>query len=1001
MFPALAFLNPWLLLGLATLPLIYLLLRTVPPRPRQIEFPPTRILVDIENKEKTPARTPWWLLLIRLLAAALVILALAEPILNPGKGAELTGKGPVVVLIDNGWSAGSDWSARASLATQIVDEAERQNRAVVIVGTAAATKAPAARIEAPSDARSTLAAVIPMPFAPDRKVTLDAVSSTLASAGDAAKSASVVWITDGIDHGGEAGPAADAMAKIADSGSFTVITMKPGTEALGVIASVAIDGKLAATVLRAGGAARAGIVHALSAKGERLGEAEFTLGAGAQRADLRIEMPLELRNQVTRIEIAGERSAGAVNLLDQRSQWQRIGLISGEAQEQAQPLLAQLYYVQKAVQPFAEIIRPNEKNLTLGIDKVIDENASVLILADVGTLDGAVAERVSQWVEKGGVLVRFAGPRLEKGGDELLPVPLRVGGRTLGGALSWSTPQPLAAMEDQSIFAGLAIPPDVAVRRQVLADPAMLTPEVKIWARLMDGTPLVTAKKLGEGQLVLFHVTANSDWSNLPISGLFVEMMKRVSQLGTLTSAPPNDGTSEDGAVVSTAEPQGAADAETLPPVATLDGQGALKPPPPTAQPIALSEADKVTASLDHPPGYYGGGGAPRAINVITPGLSLAPLPALPASAKYAGSGSEDAEPLKPWLLTAAVALVFADILAMLALMGAFALAKSATRTAALAVAVSIAALGIVSDRATAQGIDPEGGFGIPGLDIPGPQPRFIFPGRETEEPKPPVVPGKVEPADEPSIRATSKVTFGYVTTGTPEIDDVSRAGLEGLVRVLKQRTAVEPGKPIAVDIVKDEIAFFPVLYWPVPDNPEPLPDATLAKIDAYLKQGGMIIFDTRDYGQGVPTGMAMAGSRGPALQKLIGRLDLPRLEPVPENHVLTRSFYLLQSFPGRWDGGDLWVEAQEPEASESGDGGERRARQADGVTAILITPNDLASAWATDPQGRPLYAVVPGGERQREYAMRAGVNIVMHALTGNYKADQVHVPALLERLGQ
>ena len=78
-----------------------------------------------------------------------------------------------------------------------------------------------------------------------------------------------------------------------------------------------------------------------------------------------------------------------------------------------------------------------------------------------------------------------------------------------------------------------------------------------------------------------------------------------------------------------------------------------------------------------------------------------------------------------------------------------------------------------------------------------------------------------------------------------------------------------------------------------------------------------------------------------------------------------------------------------------------RRRRRADGVSSILVTANDFASAWALDERGRPLYPAVPGGEAQREMAFRTGVNIVMYALTGNYKADQVHVPALLERLGQ
>jgi hypothetical protein len=179
--------------------------------------------------------------------------------------------------------------------------------------------------------------------------------------------------------------------------------------------------------------------------------------------------------------------------------------------------------------------------------------------------------------------------------------------------------------------------------------------------------------------------------------------------------------------------------------------------------------------------------------------------------------------------------------------------------------------------------------------------------------------------------------------------------------------------------------------------NARPLSAAVLAKIDAYMKQGGMIIFDTKDTGQGMPSGYNLRGDGATPLQRMLGNLDVPRLEPVPEHHVLTKSFYLLRTFPGRFEGGSLWVEAETPRDSDQG----RQARRVDGVSSILITSNDLASAWAVDEAGRPLYPVVPGGERQREYAYRVGINIIMYVLTGNYKADQVHVPALLERLGQ
>jgi hypothetical protein len=963
-FGALAFLNPWLLAALATLPIIYWLLRTVPPSPHQVTFPPTRILVGLENQEKTPAASPWWLTLLRLLAAALLIFALAEPVLNPSREAALDGTGPVAIVVDNGWASASRWDERTRMIDRVIAEAEGKSRPVVIVPTASTAKNFAARIEAPAEARSTAAALTPQPFAPDRLAAAGALDTALAGA---KSGTSIVWLSDDIDHDGKAAEAADKLRGLAQGGTFAVIEDGRSTEPLGVSAGIGQSGKLEARVLRPNGGARNGFVHAISTRGQSLAEAPFQFTAGAGATIVPFELPLELRNQVGRVEIAGERSAGAVSLIDSRSQWHRVALISGENREQAQPLLAPLYYIEKALTPYAELIKPKGSNLAAGIQEALSQNASVLMLADIGTLSGAAAKHVEDWVKKGGVLVRFAGSRLENGGDELLPVPLRIGGRTLGGALSWSTPQKLAPIEDSSLFAGTPVPPEVTVSRQVLADPAMLGPDVHVWARLQDGTPLVTERKFGEGQIILFHVTANSDWSNLPLSGLFVEMLRRISALG---SGVADGGTS--GATNEAAAP----DTPTvLPPLQTLDGFGILAPPPPTAQPVPAAKVHDLVPSLDHPPGYYGAGGSPRAVNVLGPKSVIAPLPALPTGTERLSYESESAQPLKSWLLLAALALLFADIIAVILLQaGGFALWRGARRGPAHA-ALAFALVGTVALLIAAPGAHAQ------------------------TPPEEPAAQGAVskQAADERAIEATSKVTIGYVLTGDQNIDEISRLGLDGLGRLLAVRTAVEPGRPMGVNILTDEIAFYPVLYWPVLPDAKALPEATLAKIDAYMKQGGLIIFDTQDYGRGLAGSGVTPGVGESALQRIIGKLDVPRLEPVPENHVLTKAFYLLRNFPGRWDGGQLWVEALEGTGQDQA----RRARVSDGVTSIIVTPNDLAAAWALDESGRPLYPTVGGGEDQREMAFRTGINIVMHALTGNYKADQVHVPALLERLGQ
>lgn len=986
-FGGLAFLNPLLLAGLVALPLIWWLLRAVPPAPVRVHFPATRILVGLPETEKQSDRTPWWLTALRLLAAAALIFALAEPILNPTPKTALVGKGPVVLIVDNGWASAARWSERRTEAERRITEAESQSRPLVIAATAVTAKAPAFRIEAPAQARSTLAALEPQPFAPDRMRVGEALTETLSQQADA----SIIWLTDGVDHDSKSAAFAERLKALAKGGSTIVVENGPNQEPLGVAASLGQGGRLEAHVMRVGGVERRGAIYALNARGQRLGDSPFEIAAGNNRADVRFDLPLELRNQVARLEIAGERSAGAVHLLDSRAQWHRIGILSGASREQAQPLLAPLYYIERALKPFAEIARDEDANLSKSIGALIKRNISVLTLADIGILPKDIHDKVSAWVRKGGVLVRFAGPRLENGGDDLIPSPLRTGGRALGGALSWSTPQPLASFPDDSLFAGLSTAPDVLVNRQVLADPARLGNDVKILARLKDGTPLVTSAKRGEGQLVLFHITANSDWSNLPLSGLFVDMLRRIATLGKPGGV--GDVTADDPITTSSADQVAAETAEVLAPTQVLDGYGLLRSPPPTAQAITAQQLAEAKSTAEHPPGLYGPAASPRALNLLSAKSVMLPLPALPAGFERRALEGTTARPLKPHLLSLGLALLLADILATLWLSGAFAAfgKKTMTRAATIALVTVGASLAFAA-RST--GADAQT---LVGDNV---QLAQFFPQQEGRGLNlPPPRPARPQPSgpDARAIAATSKATFGYVLSGDAATDQTSQQGLRGLAQFLNAKTAVDPGEPVAINIASDEITFYPVLYWPVLPNAQALPEATLAKIDAYMKNGGMIIFDTRDAGTALPPGFGPQSQGGTPLQRLLGNLDLPRLEPVPETHVLTKSFYLLRTFPGRYDNGQLWVEAEAP--SDSGQG--RQARRVDGVSSILVTSNDFASAWALDDRNQPIYPVIPGGERQREMAFRTGVNIAMYALTGNYKADQVHVPALLERLGQ
>jgi hypothetical protein len=243
-------------------------------------------------------------------------------------------------------------------------------------------------------------------------------------------------------------------------------------------------------------------------------------------------------------------------------------------------------------------------------------------------------------------------------------------------------------------------------------------------------------------------------------------------------------------------------------------------------------------------------------------------------------------------------------------------------------------------------------------------------------------------------MKAALDTQLAYVKTGLPDLDATSAAGLTGLGLVLKARTSYEPPDAIGVDLDRDDLSFFPLLYWPMDPREHDLSPRALSKIADYMRNGGTILFDTRDLTLGSVRGPQSPGEQ--TLRRLLSKLDMPPLEPVPSDHVLTKTFYLIQDFPGRWTGGKVWVEALPPPDPDSGP-----ARGGDGVSPVIIGGNDWAAAWAVDSQGRPLADVTPGGDEQREMAYRFGVNVVMYALTGNYKTDNVHAQALLERLGR
>jgi hypothetical protein len=934
---SIAFLSPWLLLGFAVLPMLWWLLRAVPPAPGRRAFPGVRLLLGLQDREKMPERTPWWLLLLRMAALAAAILAFAGPVLNPRPEGS---SDPLLVLLDGGWGDAPDWTRRMDRAAAALDEAERDGRPATVLTVAAAPNGDEIDWRAASDWTGRLPGLAPKGWAPDRV----ALAGWIAVRDGRFET---LWLTDAMggasaEAGAESGEAALAEALLAH-GPVTLV--RPTQTALALTPPRLEGGALTVTALRADpgperpvgavalGPDPNGVERALGSVSARFAEGETHM-------DLVFDLPVELRNRVGRVQLSDGRSAAGVVLADDKVRRRKVGILSGEAGGEEQELVDPLHYLRKALEPFAEVMEAP-------LPEMLNAAPDVLILADVGSLGEAERAELVPWVEKGGLLVRFAGPRLAQSGagqleeDPLLPVRLRAGGRSIGGAMSWGAPRRLQPFPDAGPFAGLALPQDVDISSQVMAQPDPDLPS-RVLASLEDGTPLVTGRPVGDGRVVLFHVTASPEWSSLPLSGLFVQMLERLTQsAGGLASAP-----------------------ETLAgtiwtPQQVLDGFGELSPPSLVAG-VPGERLAEARPSADIPPGIYGSGDRRVALNVMRTDSTLAPLAALPRGVVTETLDRPEEMRLGPWLLALALLLLAADVLATLVVSGRLGRRFQYGRATASAGAVFLAlAVGLAAGRrAEAQ---------------------------------------TVQGAEADAIHAATQTVLAYVETGNPRVDGVSAAGLRGLSQALFDRTAIEPAEPVAVDVESHDISLYPFLYWPVTESQSPPSDAAVARINDFFRSGGMILFDTQDADLG-GAGAVTPNSR--TLQRIAARLDIPPLEPVPEDHVLTRTFYLLRDFPGRWERSPVWVEAS-PDA-EQVEGMPFRNLN-DGVTPVVIGGNDWAAAWAVSETGAPMFPVGRGlaGESQREIAVRFGINLIMYVMTGNYKSDQVHVPALLDRLGQ
>lgn len=841
----LSFASGGLLWALLALPVLYWLVRLFPPKPKVVDFPAIRILLGLQPGTPPALTPPWWLVLLRVLLAALIIIAIAGPRLVP----ETTeSDAPVVIMLDNSWPAAAHWNDIKRTAETLLNEAATKNKdvwlwplteepAVVAWNKAAAWQDKLQRLQPRQESLN-----LPV---------------------------SLKWLQKHLDGKAE--------VMLLSGGVVERLAVPDGKEGID-IARVYVPQNLPQIighVAREGDALEVKVLGLQSEAAEVTVELKDSEGKTLSRAGT--------EKHIAKLVLTGlPAKAGYVTLQGQAhiAAWWGLNNIGGQPRVQVLatkqnefPLLSSRYYVANALKDSAQV--KQGEDLPGSLD---DLDA---IVADKLPLH---PDKILSWVESGGVYISLAGDWLKEHGElPLLPSVLRPQPRLLSGPLQLEGAMTLNGAVTSGPLRELALDPRAIISQQWLPQNGWAD-GVETWVKLQDDTPLVSAKRVGAGWLVLVHTGAEAAWSTLPLTGSFPSLLQTLVQLG-----------------------QGNDKAEMPPlpwaPQQLFDVYGR----PAKVSAAAIADENTPVSTL-HPIGFYGAPTQPHMLDGKQKLLTALPTGLWEKAQVLHYSEQSQSFDLMPWVLLLAVILLLVDTALRLELL----------RPGRMMV-IALACL-------------------------------LPMNGHAQEE--------------------NSGMQLGWIATGNSSIDSITAAGLFGLTQAVNERTSIKLANPQKLDPAKDSLGLYPVILWPQVEGAI-LPDEKAASaIRAYVASGGLLMIDS-----GTQLGEARLQT-----QKVMNEVMGISLVPVEADHTLQRSFYLLEGqIIGRLGDKPLWRDTAVP------------------LARMLVASHDFAGAWAINDRFQFTLPMLAGGEVEREKAFRFGVNMVLYALLGDYKKDQLHVDTLLK----
>lgn len=913
-FSFLQFLSPFMLGFLLLLPALWWLLKVIPPKPKHVKFAGTFLLQNIKEKDHEKRTMPLWLLLLRMAIITLFIIAFAGPFYNNKDEDVKTSSSISVIIIDNSWSAAQNWgqikSDLGSLSKKRALEDQQTLYFLTTTRTADQINEPEP-LNALTDIMGRIETLSVNPWQSDfghLQKQMDIVQKRHADF-------TLYYMDDGYLDTQET-DFLNAQAAVefytVKNATALVLIDKNTNEAPALYNALNRDDVFrddSHRLIRSRDDALAGGTLSLNTRKNTNIPMPFTFGVDDTRYPIKTDrLPEGVVDHVKSLSVQGQNHVGGSYPFTQDSAPKIIGLLGNDPGDK-RDFLKGYFYIDKALSPFHTILYGDVNTLT--------DKADVIIMTDTDLLTDTNRTLIDDFMNEGGIIIRFADDDLANGKfKDLSPTPLRTTNRQLGSSFSWEIPQKISHYNEDTIFNNLPLSDDIKITRQLLAEPSLALQD-KSWAFLEDGTPMITATTKGNGWLFLYHSNLDPAWSNLALSGIFQEQLKKIVKLSYRigqSSSPQNS--------------------KAFYITKRFNGIGDLLEP--LGHEVRITPDSTINALSDKtPPGIYSNGFETRILHIgdmikSPPPITDNALSEINNNARVTYYGGLSFITYKHLLML--LALLFMTI-------EAFWYCGFFRRFKAIGMVLGIVCLGLT----------------LHGNDATASQ-------------------GK---KDSPAY-LSSHAVLAYVITGDSQIDTLSRFGLEALVRETQRRTIADVDSVKGIDIEQDILSFYPFIYWPLTNTQSPISKETAHKINNYVSRGGTVFFDTRD-------GYTGETAINRSLQNVITHLPIPTLSKLPDNHVLKRSFYILKETPGLYDRQTLWYVP-----TESTDN--------DGVTPYIIGGNDWASIWATDPSGRPM-THLKNKAYQRELAYRFGVNMVLYALTGNYKDDQIHIPFILERL--